>query len=485
MLTFPLRSKLSLIHLLLITLVTLFGGLFAVINSQRFFQKRLDRFIDAQLAQVQVLVEKSELADLTSPAHYTTLREYARAAGFRLTLVDSSGLVRFDSNVAADSLGRLENHRDRPEIRQAMRDGVGHDKRLSTSLKQPLYYGAIRLKADYLPKTTGETARYVRIAYPLTEVESQFGELRLKIILANLLALILSSLFIFWLAGRLSYPIQKLASVAEKVKRGDLEANFQHVSRDELGQLAELLNQMLGKLREDLVQVHKLEQVRSQFLGNVSHELRTPIFTLQGYLETLLNARIEDPAEQKEFITKAYQQAGRLNNLLSDLIDISRIESGEMKMIFRPFDVHALLGKLIEELQSKAHYYGVTLALTPSASDEKMTANGDPERLAQAINNLAENAIRYNMPGGTVEIGCRRVGDKVEIFVADTGRGMAREHLTRIFERFYRVDKERSRAVGGTGLGLAIVKHIIEAHGSHVEVQSEVNKGSRFSFQLN
>jgi len=170
--------------------------------------------------------------------------------------------------------------------------------------------------------------------------------------------------------------------------------------------------------------------------------------------------------------------------VFDDLIDISRIESGEMKMIFRPFDVKALLARLCEDLQTKARDYGVNVVFSPSNDEEKLLANGDPERLMQALLNLGENAIKYNIQGGKVEIGCRRLGDKVEIFIADTGRGIPREHLPRIFERFYRVDKERSRAVGGTGLGLAIVKHIVEAHGSHVEVQSEVNQGSRFSFTL-
>ncbi len=481
---FPLRSKLTLIHLLLITVVTIFGSLFAIVTAQRYYQKRLDHFMTTQLAQVQSLIEKSELAEFSLPAHYAVLSDYARAAGFRLTLIDSSGAVRFDSNVAADSLELLENHRDRPEVRHAMRDGIGRQRRLSATLNQPFYYGALRLKLDYLPQTAGENARYIRIAYPLAEIERQFSDLRAKIILANLMALLLIGLLSYWLAGRLSYPIQKLAAVAEKVKRGDLEANFQHKSNDEIGELAELLNQMLGKLRVDLVQLRKLEQVRSQFLGNVSHELRTPIFTLQGYLETLLNSKFDTPEQQKEFINRAYQQAGRLNNLLIDLIDISRIESGEMKLIFRPFDVKALLARVVEEMQSKANYYGVTLSLACAAADEKLTANGDPDRLTQAITNLAENAIKYNLQGGKVEIGCRRAGEQIEIYVADTGRGIPQEHLSRIFERFYRVDKERSRAVGGTGLGLAIVKHIVEAHGSRIEAQSEIDKGSRFSFLL-
>jgi len=481
---FSLRSKLTLIHLLLITVATLFGCLFAIVTAQRYYQKRLDHFMQTQLAQVQSLIEKSDLGDLSLPAHYATLRDYAHAAGFRLTLVDSAGVVRFDSYIGADSLGHIENHRDRPEIRQALRDGMGRQRRISTTLNQPFYYGALRLKLDYLPQTKGETARYIRIAYPLAEIEQQFSALRTKILFANLMALLLIGSLSYWLAGRLSYPIQKLAAVAEKVKRGDLEASFQHKSSDEIGELADLLKQMLGKQRVNLIQLRKLEQVRSQFLGNVSHELRTPIFTLQGYLETLLNSRFDTPEQQKEFINRAYQQAGRLNNLLTDLIDISRIESGEMKLIFRPFDIKVLLARVVEELQSKAHYYGVTLTLACPADDDKLIVNGDPERLTQAITNLAENAIKYNLQGGTVEIGCHRIDDQIEIHVADTGRGISQEHLPRIFERFYRVDKERSRAVGGTGLGLAIVKHIVEAHDSRIEVLSEIDKGSRFSFRL-
>lgn len=484
MMKFPLRIKLALIYLLLIAVVTIFSSFFTSVSTQRYFQKRLDHFMSTQLAQVQSLLEKTELVDLSTPLHYTALSNYAGAAGYRLTLVDSSGTVCFDSNVAMDSLQYLENHRERPEIRQAMRDGFGRNRRLSATLNQPFYYGALRLKEDYLPRTAGESARYARIAYPLGEIEQQFRELRYIIILVNITALLLVSILSYWLAGRLSSPLHKMAAVAEKIKQGDLEANFQHKSKDEIGELSDLLNQMLAKLREDLVQLRKLEKVRSQFLGNVSHELRTPIFTLQGYLETLLNTRFDNSEQEKEFIAKAYQQSGRLNNLLTDLIDISRIESGEMKMIFRPVDVHALLRKIVEELQSKAAYYGVTLILQPAHADKKLIANGDPERLTQAVNNLAENAIKYNIPGGKVEIGCRAVDGKVEISVTDTGRGIHREHLPRIFERFYRVDKERSRAVGGTGLGLAIVKHIIEAHGSRVEVQSEINKGSRFSFLL-
>jgi two-component system phosphate regulon sensor histidine kinase PhoR len=241
---------------------------------------------------------------------------------------------------------------------------------------------------------------------------------------------------------------------------------------------------MLAKLRDDWEKIQKLEKMRSQFLGNVSHELRTPIFAVQGYLETLMDNKIENAQLQKDFVEKAYRQAGRLNNLLTDLIDISRIESGEMKMSFRYFDVHEWLAKQVAETQATAQEYNITLTLANPGPQRFVSVLGDRERLTQVMTNLINNAIKYNVPGGKVEIGYRESRDRIEVFVADTGRGIPADHLSRIFERFYRVDKERSRAVGGTGLGLAIVKHIVEAHDSEVTVQSKVSKGSIFSFFL-
>jgi two-component system phosphate regulon sensor histidine kinase PhoR len=251
-----------------------------------------------------------------------------------------------------------------------------------------------------------------------------------------------------------------------------------------VGELADVLNEMLSKLRHDLIQMRKLEKMRSQFLGNTSHELRTPIFTVQGILETLQDNPNCDSKTFSSFISKAHSQTVRLNNLLRDLIDISRIESGEMKLNSYPFDVVKCLQAQIEELQSTAAQNDVTLLFEKDDQVDSVIALGDQERVGQVIINLVENAIKYNNPGGRVTVGYHLYDETVEIYISDTGRGIAEEHIPRIFERFYRVDKERSRAVGGTGLGLAIVKHIVEAHGSRVYVRSKVGEGSTFSFSL-
>ncbi len=477
-----LKYKLTAIQLILLLFMSSMGSIFTVLSMQKYFQSRLTHFIKSQLSQVTLLLQHPKITDHSISSTYQYLGEFARAAGYRLTLIDSSGTVQFDSDVKMDSLKFLDNHLNRPEIIQAQKQGFGFQQRFSTTLNMPYYYAARELPPSF-PEPSFQI-KYIRIAYPLSFIEQQFNDLRIKILLANALGLVLIGTFSFWLANRLSSPIQKMATVAAKVEHGDLQAHFQPHSHDEIGQLAELLNKMLDKLRDDLVQMRKLEQVRTQFLGNVSHELRTPIFTLQGYLETLLNNAFPDPTLQKDFLMKAYQQSVRLNNLLTDLIDISRIESGEMKMIFRPFDVYKLLAKQVEEMQNKAKEYNVSIKLENTPPDHIVYAIGDVDRITQVLLNLIDNAIKYNLPNGKVMVGYIESAHHVEIYVQDTGRGIAEEHLPRIFERFYRVDKERSRAVGGTGLGLAIVKHIVEAHGSQMVVQSTLNQGSRFSFLL-
>jgi two-component system phosphate regulon sensor histidine kinase PhoR len=481
---FSLRQRLIITHLFLLVVVTVAAGLIITYELQRYYKSRLFEQLKTQLDGIEYFLGTTSFSFDHDRLNYEQLAGFARASQMRLTLIDSAGIVLFESNISPDSLRFVENHLNRPEVQMALQESIGHDERLSATVQQRLFYAAKRIR---LPtKHTGFLARMqvIRLAIPLAEVERALQEMRWSIFAGGGLALLIIGFVSFMVSRRLTTPIRELAKVAESVKRGDIEAHFKHDADDELGELADLLNEMLAKLREDWEKIQKLETMRSQFLGNVSHELRTPIFAVQGYLETLMESNVENPQVQKDFIEKAHRQAARLNNLLADLIDISRIESGEMKMSFRYFDLHDWLKKQVAEMQAVAHEYSVALALANSESHRPLSVLGDRERLAQVMTNLVNNAIKYNVPRGNVDVGYRESGDQVEIFVADTGRGIPAEHLSRIFERFYRVDKERSRAVGGTGLGLAIVKHIVEAHDSEVKVQSEVGKGSIFSFGL-
>ncbi|MBI1937325.1 MAG: two-component sensor histidine kinase [Ignavibacteriales bacterium] len=257
---------------------------------------------------------------------------------------------------------------------------------------------------------------------------------------------------------------------AEEIKLGKL-----------LGELEDEIKAMFLKTQSDIANLKKLEHIRTEFLGNVSHELRTPIFAIQGYLETLLDGALEDENVNRTFLQKANQHTINLNNLLNDLIDISMIEAGQMKMSFRYFNVNEFLETIISEMKPHAQKKGIELMLKQQA--QNFQVYGDKDKLRQVMVNLIMNAIKYTEQG-FVEIGVVDGTKSAAIYVRDTGIGISENDLGRIFERFYRVDKDRSRAMGGTGLGLAIVKHILEAHNSKIEVKSEFGKGSEFSFYL-
>jgi two-component system phosphate regulon sensor histidine kinase PhoR len=481
---FSLRRRLILTYLFLLLVVTVAAALIITYELQGYYKSRLLQQLQTQLDGIEYFLETASFSYDQDRLNYELLAGFAHASQLRITLIDSAGVVVFESNLPQDSLRYVENHFGRPEVQMALQAGVGHDERLSATVHQRLFYAAKKVRLRGHKTGLLDRMRVIRLAIPLVTVEQALKEIRWNIFVSGGIALLLIGLVSYWASSKLTAPIQELARVAESVKKGDLEAHFKHFSDDEIGELADLLNEMLAKLRDDLKKMQKLETMRTQFLGNVSHELRTPIFAVQGYLETLLEGKVENEQTQKSFLEKTYRQAERLNNLLTDLIDISRIESGEMQMSFRYFDPQDWLAKQVADLQARAQEYNVTLSLAKPKFTRAIAVLGDRERLTQVIINLADNAIKYNLPGGKVEIGYRENNNGVEIFVADTGRGIPPEHLSRIFERFYRVDKERSRAVGGTGLGLAIVKHIVEAHDSEVKVQSEIGRGSIFSFVL-
>ncbi|KAA0246164.1 MAG: two-component sensor histidine kinase [Chlorobiota bacterium] len=241
------------------------------------------------------------------------------------------------------------------------------------------------------------------------------------------------------------------------------------------------LNAMTAKIRSDFIYLKKLEQMRREFLGNVSHELKTPIFAISGYLETLLNGAIRDERVNMHFLSKAYEHTGNLSNLLNDLIDISLIESGQMRMSFRYFNLRNAIQELVDEFSPSMVNSEIELIVHPIRKGLQIYS--DKARFRQVMINLLQNAAKYTVQG-TIEIIVAEDNQDCTIKVKDTGVGIAEDDLPRIFERFYRVDKARTRDVGGTGLGLAIVKHILEAHETKIEVESTYGQGSTFYFKL-
>ncbi len=287
--------------------------------------------------------------------------------------------------------------------------------------------------------------------------------------------------------GQLTAMIGSMTASAREMSRGDRERRIEQVEMPltELHELADAINAMATRAKADIAEMKRLERVRSEFLGNVSHELRTPIFSVQGYIETLIDGAVDDRTVRDDFLNKAHQNVLRLHTLLTDLIEISRIESGEMKMSFRYFDAAEYFSTITEELRPTAEIAGVELEFhVVDNARGGISVLGDRERLKQVLVNLTENAIKYNHPGGRVIVELEAKESEAVVRVRDNGIGIPQEDIGRIFERFYRVSKDRSRAVGGSGLGLAIVKHIVEAHGTTIRVESEHGRGSVFSFSL-
>ena len=231
----------------------------------------------------------------------------------------------------------------------------------------------------------------------------------------------------------------------------------------------------------EVTRLKELENIRTEFVGNVSHELRTPLSLIKGSAETLLDGAIHDPQQAVRFLQKIDKHSDRLLFLIEDLLVISRLESGQTALNLASADLREICQRVFDDLAARA---ASRQARLENKIPPLTLVSADADRLQQVFFNLADNAIKYGKSGGCVTAGVCDAGDKLDVFVADDGPGIPPDSLGRVFERFYRVDRARSRESGGTGLGLAIVKHIVQAHGGEAWVKSEMHKGATFHFTL-
>ncbi|MCB0480276.1 MAG: sensor histidine kinase [Flavobacteriales bacterium] len=251
---------------------------------------------------------------------------------------------------------------------------------------------------------------------------------------------------------------------------------FQEINRD-VEIWAEENKKKIKNLKDQM-------KFRREFIGNLSHELKTPLTIIQGNILTLLEGAVEDKSIREKFLIKASENVERLENLINDLDNITRLESGAEQIKLERFNVVALTEDVIENLERKAEDADISLAIKKKTPKE-IWVNADRRKIDQVITNLLINSINYGKKGGKTSISFDDEGDNILVEIKDNGMGITNEALPRIFERFYRVDKSRARHAGGTGLGLAIVKHILEVHKQPISVTSKVGEGSAFSFTLN
>lgn len=279
--------------------------------------------------------------------------------------------------------------------------------------------------------------------------------------------------------------VKNVYSSLEKIKRQNYKkAESRSIfTADPLTKVKDDIYQIAEKKQQEIDELRSLQTLRSEFLADVSHELKTPIFAAQGFIHTLLDGAVNDTSVRDKFLQKAANSLDGLDTLVQDLISISQFENGVVKMQKRNFEATQLVRDIYEQLDMKAAERKVTLHLDV-APNEKIHLYADPNRIKQVFINLIDNAVKYGREEGNIWVSFLEGRKKYTITVRDDGKGIAEEHINRIFERFYRIDKSRSRNSGGSGLGLAISKHIIEAHRSFIAVTSELDKGTTLRFKL-
>ena len=237
-----------------------------------------------------------------------------------------------------------------------------------------------------------------------------------------------------------------------------------------------------SRKEQKLFTLNKVEKYRREFLGNVSHELKTPIFNIQGYIETLLDGALYDEAVNKKYLKRTNKSVERLIYIIQDLESISRLDSGQMDLDITEWNIGQLIDGVIEQFEIKSNKKKIQLINQKNTTDLIVIA--DKDKIEQVLYNLISNSIKYGKHGGATKISCHQEKERCFIYVQDDGIGIAEKNIKRLFERFYRVDKSRSREQGGTGLGLAIVKHILEAHNQKITIKSKLGKGTKFAFSI-
>ena len=445
-----------------------------------------DTYVDTLKAELSQKCNVLALQEASMLADNARLNANARAAVGRISIVRRDGTVLADTE---QSPGKMENHSNRPEIIDALKGGIGFDKRLSASVGINYLYVAV-------PSPSGA----LRLAVPLKDVQTQVSIIRGHLLTATgiafLPAILLTAFFARWVSRKLGQIIDYAAQLAQ----GNFQARLSVTGSDELGILGSKLNEtgekleaMFEQLEREHSELEKLERVRKDFIINVSHELRTPLASIQGYTETLLDGAIEDPIHNVKFLNIISANAARLGSLIADLLTLSRIELGITKFQFASYYVKGLLQGCQESLIPIAAKKQIDLVIEEvplEADGSTLEVFCDAEAVHQVLSNLLDNAIKYTPQGGRINLQSRLFDHPeykipfVEISVKDTGAGIPQEDLPRLFERFYRVDKARSRELGGTGLGLAIVKHIVNRHRGRLSIDSEVGRGSVFTVML-
>ena len=575
----------------LIIVLVLFIFTFLVIGELNKYDKSLtkERLLTAANLSTQVL--KPSLENPTIDKVQSVVSSLGENTGVRITVIDENGVVLGDSK---KNPREMENHSERPEIKQALNNEIGESSRYSSTLQKEMFYVAV-IHRD----KNGKPQTIIRAALPLSIIQQALLPLESKVIYIGIALTILALLLSLAVSKMTTKSLAGIISISDELAKGNVNVEIPvSDSKGEIPKITKALNHMAQKLNEvfkqlsheknqlkavlsamsegvmvvsekgriiiinnalkemfnladdpiqkpywevlrnriliklidgvlenwkpdnkeifylypeeryylanaiplnspdkeiivvmfDITEFKKLENIKADFIANVSHELRTPLTAIKGYTETLEEEAFESPQDQKHFLSIIKRHADRLINIVSDLLVLSEVEGMDAlskeneSNDFEEVNIDEIIKSCLEALKTKASEKDLNVLFKSTQSEHIITANGF--LLEQMFINLIDNAVKYTPDHGKIGIEISSRDKELIVEIYDTGIGIPKESLPRIFERFYRVDKTRSRKMGGTGLGLSIVKHIVIIHGGKIEVQSEEEKGSRFIITL-
>jgi signal transduction histidine kinase len=397
----------------------------------------------------------------------TNLNEAARTSGYRLAIYDDDGILFADVPYyeQLEAPGQLDEQ-TRRDIHEQVEIILANEP----ESEQLVTFAS--LQSEHNP------ARYLKVSIYKDQIYEPIKTIRWIIYTGMFvsigLVLIVSILF----SRYISRPILQLESVARDISEGNTGQTLNLDRKDEFGRLAHSLNRMAERLQADNQEMKRLYEKQNQFFADITHEIKNPLHTIAGSIEMLMMDDLDEEQKRKYLLT-ASRQTHRINRLFKDLVTLQRYDSDDQFIEKRRFDIKKVIGLVTELLESEAEEKGLTL----TAETKSHFVTADPGKIEQVLENLVSNAIKFTNKG-SIQIRATDTGESIIVEVKDTGTGISKEHLDRLFDRFYRTDKARSRDKGGTGLGLSVVKSILNAHGSDIRVESEPGKGSRFWFRL-
>ena len=427
----------------LLTHISLIAIVLSLLTVSFIFYKGFEKQIFNDLEIIAHLYSDLNLETINNIEDDTFLKN-----NIRVSVIDKEGTVIYDNNA---SIGRMDNHLGREEIKEALENGSGMAVRRSDTLEKSLFYYALRI----------DNGGTIRVARETNNIISIFLQYMPVFIIMVLLLFLLCTVVARYFTRKLIAPIERMATNLNQ--REKIET---------YSELTPFIN-MIYEQHEDII---KSARMRQDFTANVSHELKTPLTAISGYSELIENGMATEE-NTRRFAGEIHKSATRLLTLINDIIRLSELDATDVSHTFENIQLNQVTETCVNMLQMNAEKHHVQISYT----GEPCQVFATKEMMEELVYNLCDNAIRYNIDGGKVFVSAKKAGNGVLLTVRDTGIGIPEKHQERIFERFYRVDKSRSKSTGGTGLGLAIVKHIVAQCGADMKLESEPGKGTEIS----